>query len=88
VFCSWLPDFSWSKLTKLGNTYIPNGHKLHIPSGLKIFPFQDPPKLTQIWICGLKINHLATLVLFPQEGKVQWMQVHFKIRRQIKFKLG
>jgi hypothetical protein len=25
-------------------------------------PFQDPPKCTQIWIFGLKTNHLATLV--------------------------
>jgi hypothetical protein len=25
------------------------------------FPFQDPPKFTQIWIFCLKINHLATL---------------------------
>jgi hypothetical protein len=25
------------------------------------FPFQGPPKFTQIWIFGLKINHLATL---------------------------
>jgi hypothetical protein len=24
---------------------------------------QDPPKFTQIWIFGLKTNHLATLVL-------------------------
>jgi hypothetical protein len=23
---------------------------------------QDPPKFTQIWIFGLKTNHLATLV--------------------------
>jgi hypothetical protein len=26
------------------------------------FPFEGPPKFTQIWIFGLKINHLATLV--------------------------
>jgi hypothetical protein len=25
-------------------------------------PLQDPPKVTQIWIFGLKTNHLATLV--------------------------
>jgi hypothetical protein len=24
---------------------------------------QDPPKFTQIWIFGLKTNHLATLVI-------------------------
>jgi hypothetical protein len=27
----------------------------------KDFPLQDPPKFTQIWIFGLKTNHLATL---------------------------
>jgi hypothetical protein len=26
---SGLPDFSWSKHTKTGNTYIPNDHKLY-----------------------------------------------------------
>jgi hypothetical protein len=26
-------------------------------------PLQDPPKFTQIWIFGLKTNHLATLDL-------------------------
>jgi hypothetical protein len=25
------------------------------------FLFQGPPKFTQIWILGMKINHLATL---------------------------
>jgi hypothetical protein len=33
-------------------------------------PLQDPPKFTQIWIFGLKTNHLATLaptvfIVFP-----------------------
>jgi hypothetical protein len=28
----------------------------------KYFPQQDPPKFTQIWIFGLKTNHLATLL--------------------------
>jgi hypothetical protein len=28
-----------------------------------LFPFQGPPKFTQIWTVGLKINHLATLLL-------------------------
>jgi hypothetical protein len=27
----------------------------------KHFPFQDPPKYTQIGIFGLKVNHLAIL---------------------------
>jgi hypothetical protein len=30
----------------------------------KYFQFQDPPKFTQIWIFGLKRNHLAD----PEEG--------------------
>jgi hypothetical protein len=29
----------------------------------KQFPFQGPPNFNQIGIFGLKINHLATLVL-------------------------
>jgi hypothetical protein len=39
--------------------------KIHITSGhrkYQHFPYQGPPKYTQIGICGLKINHLATLV--------------------------
>jgi hypothetical protein len=28
-------------------------------------PLKDPPKFTQIWIFGLKTNHLATLVKTP-----------------------
>jgi hypothetical protein len=35
------------------------------PSVHKIYqhlPLQDPPKFTQIWIFGLKTNHLATLL--------------------------
>jgi hypothetical protein len=33
---------------------------------------QDPPKFTQIWIFGLKTNHLATLAWrgFLQQGEV------------------
>jgi hypothetical protein len=37
---------------------IPNGHKID-----KYLPSQDPPKLTQIGIFGLKICDLATLVV-------------------------
>jgi hypothetical protein len=36
--------------------YMPNGHKIY-----PHFPFQGPPKFTQMWILGLKIYHLATL---------------------------
>jgi hypothetical protein len=61
---------------QIGKT-IPNDHKLYqtginytkwqqnIPNEHKIyqyFPFQGPPKFTQIRIFGLKINHLATLL--------------------------
>jgi hypothetical protein len=38
--------------------------KWTVKSVLKIdhhLPLQDPPKFTQIWIFGLKTNHLATL---------------------------
>jgi hypothetical protein len=47
------------------------GKKWIIPNGSKIFqmvqyfPFQGPPKFTQIRIFGLKINHLATLFRSP-----------------------
>jgi hypothetical protein len=34
----------------------PNGHKIY-----QHLPLQDLPKVTQIGILGLKINHLATL---------------------------
>jgi hypothetical protein len=61
-----LQHFSWSKHTKTGNLYLitANCTKLprNIPNGRKIqFPFQGPPKYTQIGIWGMKINHLATL---------------------------
>jgi hypothetical protein len=35
---------------------IPNGHEIY-----QHFPFQGPPKCTEIGIYGLKLNHLATL---------------------------
>jgi hypothetical protein len=62
--------------TKTGKN-VPNEHKLYqmaitypkcltnIPNGQykhKHFPIKGPQKLTQIWIFGLKINHLATLI--------------------------
>jgi hypothetical protein len=71
-----LPDFSWSKHTKMGKMHIPNDHRLfqtainytkwpnNIPNGHKIykhFSFQVPPKFTQILIFGLKTNDLANL---------------------------
>jgi hypothetical protein len=34
-------------------------------------PLQDPPKFTQIWIFGLKTNHLATLVCATHEGSLK-----------------
>jgi hypothetical protein len=49
-------------------TLLPNGHNMyvyvHILNGQRIqqpFPFQGPPKCTQIGIFGLKIGLLATL---------------------------
>jgi hypothetical protein len=43
---------------------IPNGSKIY-QNEHKIYhlPLHDPPKFTQIWIFGLKICHLATLLL-------------------------
>jgi hypothetical protein len=57
-----------TKYTKWSQN-MPNGRKIdhivkNIPNSRKIsqhLPFQDPPKLTQIGIFGLKIHHLATL---------------------------
>jgi hypothetical protein len=43
---------------------IPNGRKIFqmvIKYLHQHFPFQGPPKFTQIWIFGSKTNHLATL---------------------------
>jgi hypothetical protein len=59
---SGLPDYSWYNVPKRENiskwpTDISNGHKIY-----KHFPLQDPPKVTQIKIFGLKIYHLATLL--------------------------
>jgi hypothetical protein len=54
--------FSWYKIpkrkkyTKLPQT-IPNVHKIY-----HHLPLKDPLKFTQIWIFGLKTNHLATLI--------------------------
>jgi hypothetical protein len=63
--------------TKTGKN-IPNYHKLcqmsikcnkRLLNGQSVhkicqhIPLQDPPKFTQIWIFGLKTNHLATLGL-------------------------
>jgi hypothetical protein len=42
------------KFTKLQRT-IPNVHKIY-----QHLPLQDPPNFTQIWLFGLKTNHLAT----------------------------
>jgi hypothetical protein len=42
-----------------------NKRPLTGPSAHKIYqhlPLQDPKKFTQIWIFGLKTNHLATLL--------------------------
>jgi hypothetical protein len=43
--------------------YILNGHKIY-----QHFPFQGPPKFTKIGIFGLKINHLATLVIIVRNN--------------------
>jgi hypothetical protein len=45
------------KMYQMTIKYIPNGHKK------QHFPLKDPPKFTQIGTFGLKIYHLATLVV-------------------------
>jgi hypothetical protein len=41
---------------------------------------QDPPKFTQIWIFGLKTNHLATLLPIQEIGeKIQEKKMIWKI---------
>jgi hypothetical protein len=56
--------------TKTGEN-IPNYHELYQMSikynkrpqnGPRVHKMQYPPKFTQIWIFGLKTNHLATLI--------------------------
>jgi hypothetical protein len=39
----------------------PNGHKIYQMA--VIFPFERPPRFTQIWNFGFKTNHLATLTI-------------------------
>jgi hypothetical protein len=56
-----LPDFSWNNLPKQGKIYemtikLPNGQKIY-----HHFPFQGPPKYTQIGILGIKMYNLANL---------------------------
>jgi hypothetical protein len=36
--------------------------QLNIPNGYQLLSLQDTPKITQIGIFDLKINHLATLI--------------------------
>jgi hypothetical protein len=67
-----LPDF-FATLYQNGKN-IPNNHKYtkwlqNMQTGRKIYQhltLQDPPKFTQMVIFGLKICHLATLVLVGQ----------------------
>jgi hypothetical protein len=42
---------------------MPNGCKIdQKPIKIQHLPLQDPRKITQIWIFGMKIYHLATLI--------------------------
>jgi hypothetical protein len=78
-----LPAFSWYKIPKRGKIYqittnyvyqvsIKYNKKPHNgPSVHKInkhLPLQDPPIFPQIWIFGLKTNHLATLCWAANPG--------------------
>jgi hypothetical protein len=73
-----LPDFPRRKIPKLGKIYqiatkLPNGHKMYqmalfyvfkmAKEYTNLFPLEGPRNFTQVWIFGLKRNHLATLVL-------------------------
>jgi hypothetical protein len=44
-----------------------NGPSVH--KKYRHLPLQGPPKFTQIWIFGLKTNHLATLLECPHTQK-------------------
>jgi hypothetical protein len=72
---SWYNRKNGKNIPKLPQN-VPNGDKIYqmavkysewpqnIPNGHKIFqhfPFQGPPKYTQICIFGFQIYHLATL---------------------------
>jgi hypothetical protein len=58
-------------------TKVPNGHKMYQmafiystwPYKFQPFPCQGPPKFTQIVFFGLKIYHLATLMLAREAFK-------------------
>jgi hypothetical protein len=53
---------NYYKLYQMSIKY--NKRPLNWPSVHKIYqqlPLQDPPRFTQIWIFGLKTNHLAAL---------------------------
>jgi hypothetical protein len=64
----WFSDFLVQH-TKTGKN-IPNGYKIYqmdanVPNDQKIYqhlPLKPTQKFTQIWIFGLKIYHLATLI--------------------------
>jgi hypothetical protein len=68
--------FKPSKINKITNNYqrsyiVPNRSKIHIPNGhetCQLFPFQGPPEFAQSGIFGMKINHLATLILTSVPG--------------------
>jgi hypothetical protein len=69
-----MPDFSWY--------FIPNRRKIitkytkspenrpNVYTMYNNLPLQDPPKRTQIGIFGLKIYHLATLILNTHQAKL------------------
>jgi hypothetical protein len=63
-----LPDFSCYNIPKQEKIYqmaikYTNWPGMEIEYVYPHLPLQDPPKFTQIWIFGLKVYHLATLVV-------------------------
>jgi hypothetical protein len=45
-------------------------------------PLQDPPKFTQIWIFGLKTNHLATLLGTTASKLARSVKEKFSVARK------
>jgi hypothetical protein len=53
----WTQDVPTGQKISQMSVNILNGHKVYL-----CFTIYGPPKYTQIWTFGLKINHLATLL--------------------------
>jgi hypothetical protein len=61
-FKAGLPDFSRCNIPKRAKIYQITIKCTKCTKIYQHLPLQAPPKFTQIWIFGLKIYHLATLI--------------------------